>query len=255
MMRRASTLGLLLGLGLLAGMPVAASATPVVTLKAAAVPLKGYPGTGDILGAGTALEVEFTIKGTEVSGDAPSQLRGVNFFAPAGAKLHTQGFVTCTEAILRNSGPEGCPKKSQASPVGTAVASDTIAGEPIREKATVQAFFAPGGGLLFYGNAPSPISAQVYVPGKIMPVGSPFSYEVTTEIEEIASVPGAPNVSTEAINLKVGAAYRKHGKPVYYATVPKKCPKGGFPFKAELKFQNGEVVTKAYNAPCPKHKK
>jgi hypothetical protein len=258
MMRRASIFGAMLGLGLmglLASLPAAASAAPAVTLKAAAVPLKGFPGTGDILGAGAAIEVEITIKGTEVSGDAPSQLRGVNFFLPAGVKLHTQGFVVCTEATLREKGPEACPKKSQASPVGTAVASDTIAGEPIREKATVQAFFAPNGGLLFYANAPSPISAQVYVQGKYVKVGAPFSWEFTTEIEEIDSVPGAPNVSTEAINLKVGAAYKKHGKPVYYGTLPTKCPKGGFPLKAELKFQSGEVVTVPYNAPCPKHKK
>jgi hypothetical protein len=239
----------------LAVLPAAASATPVVTLKAVPVPLKGVPDSGDILGAPAAVEFEFTIRGTEVTGDAPSQLRGVNVFAPEGVKLHTAGFVTCTLATLERLGPEGCPKKSQASPVGSAEASDTIAGEPIKEKATVQAFFAPAGELIFYANAPSPISAQVYVGGTIHPASPPYAYEFESEVPLVESVPGAAAVSTEAINLKVGADYKKHGKVTSYITLPNKCPKGGFPLKAEMKFENGEVVTKTYNAPCPKKKR
>jgi hypothetical protein len=253
---RKSLLGLALVVGgALAVLPAAASATPVVTIKAVPVPIPGFPGTGDILGAGAAVEFEMTIRGTEVTGDAPSQLRGVNVWLPAGVKLHTAGFVTCTLKILEEKGPEGCPKKSQASPVGSAEASDTIAGEAIKEKGTVQAFFAPKGELIFYANAPTPISAQVYVGGTIHPSSSPFSYEFESEVPLIESVPGAAAVSTEAIDIKVGAAYRKHGKIVSYGTLPDKCPKGGFPLKAELKFESGEAVTVTYKAPCPKKKK
>jgi predicted YcjX-like family ATPase len=71
-------------------------------------------------------------------------------------------------------------------------------------------------------------------------------------VKLVDSVPGAPPVSTESINLKVGAAY-KHGKrTIYYGTVPKRCPKGGFPAKLELTFASGETVTTNYKAPCPK---
>ena len=89
MMRMASTRRALLGLavavaGVLAISPAVASAAPKVTLKAVPVPLKGVPGSGDILGAPAAVEFEFTIRGTEVTGDAPSQLRGVNVWAPDG---------------------------------------------------------------------------------------------------------------------------------------------------------------------------
>jgi len=69
-MRRAficlATLGLA-GLGLTS----LASATPVVTFKATAVPIPGYPHTGNILGAGAALQSEFTISGTEYGGFPP----------------------------------------------------------------------------------------------------------------------------------------------------------------------------------------
>jgi hypothetical protein len=260
MMRMASTRRALVGLavavaGVLAISPAVASATPKVTLKAVPVPLKGVPGSGDILGAPAAVEFEFTIRGTEVTGDAPSQLRGVNVWAPKGVKLTTAGFVTCTLSTLELKGPEACPKKSQASALGSVEASDTIAGEAIKEKGTVQAFFAPNGELIFYANAPSPISAQVYVGGTIHPATGLYDYEFESEIPLVESVPGAAAVSTEAIDLKVGSSYKKHGKTVSYLTLPSKCPKGGFPLKAEMKFESGEVVISEYKAPCPKKKR
>ena len=170
-------------------------------------------------------------------------------------KLHSAGFVTCTLSTLELKGPEACPKKSQASALGSAEASDTIAGEAIKEKGTVQAFFAPKGELIFYANAPSPISAQVYVGGTIHPASPPFAYEFESEVPLIESVPGAAAVSTEAIDIKVGSSYKKHGKIVSYITLPNKCPKGGFPLKAEMKFESGETVVSEYKAPCPKKKK
>jgi len=264
MMRMASTRRALLGLavavaGVLAVSPAVASATPTVTLKAVPIPLKGFPGTGDILGAAAAVEFEFTIRGTEVTGDAPSQLRGVNVYAPTGTKLNTKGFVTCTLETLEKKGPVesegGCSKRSQASALGSVEASDTIAGEPIKEKGTVQAFFAPKGELIFYANAPSPISAQVYVGGTIHPASPPYAYEFESSIPLVESVPEAAAVSTEAVDIKVGAAYKKNGKVHSYITLPSKCPKGGLPLKSEMKFESGETVTTLYKAPCPKHKK
>jgi hypothetical protein len=251
-MRRASTCLALLGLAAL-GLPAVAPAAPVVTVVAKAVPIPGFPGTGNKLGAGAALEVKYTISGHESAGGVVSQLTHVNFFLPAGTKLHPQGFVTCKPEVLENTGPSGCPKKSQASPIGSAGVVDPIGGELVKENATVQAFFAPGGGLQFYANAASPISAQLLAAtGHYVPAAPPFSYEFTSEVKLIQSVPGAPAVSTETINLKVGAAYKQGKKTISYGTLPKKCPKGGFPIKTEVTFATGETSTATYKAPCPK---
>ncbi len=251
-MRRASTCLALLGLAVL-GLPAVASAAPTVTLVAKAVPIAGFPGTGNILGAGAAVEAKYTIKGTESTGGVPSQITGVNFYLPAGAKINQTGFVTCPPATLENIGPSGCPKKSQASPIGTAGVVDPIGGELVKENATLQAFFAPGGGLQFYANAASPISAQLLVgKGSFGTAGSPFGVKLSVAVQLIDSVPGAPPVSTESINIKVGAAYKKGKKTISYGTLPKKCPKGGFPVKSEITFATGEVSTAEYKAPCPK---
>jgi len=253
-MRRASTCLALLGLAVL-GLPAAASAAPTVTLVAKAVPIKGFPGTGNIYGAGAAVEAHFTIKGTEGIGGVPSPLTHVNFYLPYGAKVHAGGFVTCPPATLENVGPKGCPKKSQASPLGSANVAQKIGAETVREPATIQAFFAPGGGLQFYTNAEAPISAQLIAStGHYINSRKPYGPELDSEVRLITTLPEAPPVSTESINLVVGAAYKQGKKTVYYGTVPKKgqCPKGGFPLKSEMTFQTGETVTNTYKAPCPK---
>ncbi|MGH2853570.1 MAG: hypothetical protein ACRDLF_05190 [Solirubrobacteraceae bacterium] len=266
MMRRASTRRALLGLGvvgLLAGLPASAAAKPEVTLKAAAVPIPinlsnphsaTYPGTGDILGAGAALEVEFKITGTEYGG-SPAPITQIKTYAPAGTKLTTKGFATCSETVLKEKGPEGCPKKSYASPIGEAQGHVSFGSERVYEKLTVQGFFAPGGGLLFFADGRSPASIELISKGTITNGGGAFGPTVTAEVPLVESVPGALDGSAEFIKVKVGAAYKKHGKLISYGTVPKKCPKGGFPLKTEMTFLGGEVVTSEYHAPCPKHKK
>jgi hypothetical protein len=253
LMRRASTCLALLGCLAALGLPAAASAAPAVTLVARAVPIPGFPHTGNILGAGAAVEFKFTIKGTESTGGVPSQITEVKTWLPAGTKLHSQGFVTCPPATLENVGPSGCPVKSQASPVGSAAVVDPIGGELVKENATLQGFFAPGGALQFYTNAAAPISAQLIVStGHYVNSAPPYGPEFISPVALINSVPGAPPVSTESINIKVGAAFKQGKKTIYYGTVPKTCPKGGFPLKLELKFNSGESASATDKAPCPK---
>jgi hypothetical protein len=255
----------LLGLGvvvLLAGLPAAASAMPVVTVKAAPVPIPinlsnphsaTYPGTGDILGAGAALEVEFKISGTEYGG-SPSPITQIKTYAPAGIKLTTKGFATCTEATIKEKGPGGCPKKSYATPLGEARGQVSFGSTRVYETLTVQGFFAPGGGLLFFADGSTPASIELISTGTITNAGGPFGPLFTAEVPLVESVPGALDGSAEFIKVKVGAAYKQGKKLISYGTVPKKCPKGGFPLKTEVKFLSGEVVTSEYKAPCPKHK-
>ncbi len=262
MMRTASTRRALLGLctlGLLA-LPATASATPVVTLKAAAVPVPinpanphspTYPGTGDILGAPTAIETEFIITGTEYGG-APSPITQIKVYAPSGTKLHTTGWATCSKATIEKSGPEACPKKSYASPKGEARGQVSFGSTRVHETLSVQAFFAEGGGLLFAAEGSTPASIELISTGTVSSGNAPV---FTAEVPLVESVPGALDGSAEYIKVKVGAAYKKGKKLISYANVPTKCPKGGFPLKTEVKFLSGEVVPAEYKAPCPKHKK
>jgi hypothetical protein len=232
--------------------PALAPAAPTVTFKTRFLRIECFPGTGCRFGAGADVEAQLTIHGTESTGGVPSQLRQVVAYLPKGTELNPGPFPTCSPTTLEANGPEGCPKGSAATPVGVAGVVDPIGGSLISENATLQGFFAPGGGLDFYANASSPISAQIVSPGRMLPAAPPYERKLVTEIPLVDSVPGAPPVSDTSVDIKIGAAIRKAGKTIYYGVVPRKCPAGGFPERIELTFQSGETVTVTSALPCPR---
>jgi hypothetical protein len=249
-MRRTTACLVLVGLGALV-LPVVTSAAPTITLKAKAIPIPGFPHTGNILGAGAALQAEYTISGTEYGG-FPPPLIGVRFYGPSGAKLHPQGFATCAPGTLERLGPGSCPKKSFAGPKGSASGVVSFGTERVHETVSVQPFFSPDGGLAFFVDGTTPVSIEIVSKGRVVNASPPFGPTVLAEVPLVESVPGALDASVQQINVKVGAAYRKGKKTTYYITVPKKCPKGGFPLKTEMTFLGGAVSSTSYKAPCPK---
>jgi hypothetical protein len=281
-MRRASTCLALLGSLAVLGLPAAASAAaPTFTFKSKAVPIPKpgggtYPHTGNILaskgGLGTALEANFVITKAPGPGyGATAQnpeggippLAAVNFLLPAGSKINSSGFGTCTESVLKNTGPTGCGKSSVASPKGNALGEVTFGSERVPEEASLQAFFGANKSILFFVQGSSPVSLEFVSQGTYVNSGQPpYGLELKSTIPAIATVPGAALASTKTINIKVGAAIKKGKKLISYGALPSKCPKGGFPVKAELIFGGSyggerefgipaETVTKTYKAPCP----
>jgi hypothetical protein len=238
-----------------------ASAAPTVTVKGRAVPIAGFPGTGNILGAGAAVQVEVKISGTEYGG-FPPPLIGFNAYLPTGVHLHPQGFKTCpTATIFEEKAPENCPKGSAAGPVGKVYGVVAFGTTRVHEAAELFSFFAPGGGLEFFTFGHTPTTLEVPSSGHYVNLngGGGFGPKFVAQVPLVTTVPNAPYASVEAVNVKVGAAYRdkKTHKPVFYGRVPKKCPTGGFRVKAELTFaENGELtkpvtVKVPFRAPCP----
>jgi hypothetical protein len=257
MMRRISTALAVLGLAVL-GLSATASAAPTVTLKAKAVPIPGIPHSGNILGAPAALKAEYTISGTEYGG-FPAPLIGVKFFGPASAKLHPQGFATCAPSVIETRGTGPCPKASKAGPVGEGTGVVSFGTERVQETATIEPFFAPGGNLEFFVHGTTPVSIELLSTGKVVNSAPPFGPTVEAKVPIIESVPGALDGSTKSFYVQVGAAYKQGKKVISYITVPKHCPKGGFPLKTVLEFGNvnnpkepGEKAEATYKAPCPK---
>ncbi|MGA8362952.1 MAG: hypothetical protein WB709_00350 [Solirubrobacteraceae bacterium] len=228
----------------------AAEGAPTVTFKVKPQPIPGFPGTGNILGAGAQVTVQDTISGTEYGG-FPSPLVLLAILAPAGTKINSTGFATCSPAALENVGPSACPKQSIAGPVGEGIGVVTFGGEQVREKVTLQSFFAPNNGLTVYANGSTPVSLQIVEKGHWITGPAPYGPELIVDIPLVESVPGAPDASILSFKVAVGAAYRKHGKMHSYITLPKHCPRGGAPIKTELGFLSGEHSTVAFKQPCP----
>jgi hypothetical protein len=233
-------------------LPAVAAAAPAVTLQVAPIPIPGFPGTGNILGAGAEVQARVTISGTEYGG-SPSPLTQIVFYAPTGVKLTSTGFATCALAILEAGGPGGCPKHSSAGPPGEGLGVVSFGGERVSEKVTIQGVFIPDGGLAFYVEGRTPTSFQIIEKGYWTSVAAPFGPKLTAEVPLIETVPGADDASVLSFNVRIGAAYRRGKQTVSYITLPKKCPKGGAPVEMELKFLSGEISTVTYKAPCPKH--
>jgi hypothetical protein len=289
-MRRASTCLAVLGL-IVFGLPAVASAAETVKIKsfkAKAVPIPKpgggtWPKTGNCFGCGAAIEAEYVFEGSGY-GILPSLPQGgvppisaVNFYLPAGTKLHPQGFGTCTEQALKNDGTEvvskgACKSTSIASPVGSAEGEVTLENEEngkkfaqrVPESTTLQAFFGPNGQILFLTKGVTPIALEVIASGVYVNSAPPYGPELKTLVPAVPTLPGAPLASVKTIKIKAGAAFKKGKTLISYGTVPKKCPKGGFPIKTEVTFggmfggerEFGVPPLKAeatFKAPCPKH--
>jgi hypothetical protein len=235
-----------------------ALATPVVTFKAEPVPIPGFPHTGFILGAGTALEAEYKISGTEYGG-FPPPLIGVNFFLPAGVVLHPSGFPTCPTATLEpfGPGPRHCPEGSAAGPPGEATGFVAFGTEIVPETAKIEPFYAPGGGLTFFTFGHEPVLLEILSKGRYVGAGGLFGKKLESEVPLVETVPGAQDASVKTIRIKVGSAIRLNGKPVYYGRLPTSCAHGYLPVKTELMFAGlgglpQQTVTVEYKAPCPR---
>jgi hypothetical protein len=241
-------------------LPTTAAARPTVSVKAKIVPIPvnpgspkspTYPGTGNILGAGAALEAEMSIAGTEYGG-YPSPVTGIVVELPAGTKLHPQGFATCPLATLESHEVQKCPKKSIAGSKGEVLGVVSFGGTRVQEKLTLQAFFAPGNKLAFFAEGTSPASIEILTTAGFTTAPPPFGPKFSAEVPLVVTVPEAPYGSALSIRGVIGAAYKQGKKLISYGTVPKTCPKGGFKGKVEVTFLSGEVVTDEPTVPCPK---
>ena len=260
MMRRPPMMLVLLGLLAIAlALPSFASATPVVKFKARAVPIPGFRHTGNLKGAGAAVQAEYSIQGTEYGG-YPPPLEAINFYLPKGVVLHPSGFPTCPLSTLEptGQGPKACPKGSRAGPTGVVHGQVAFGAKIVPETATLESFYAPGGGLEFFTFGHTPTILEIISSGRYVNARGLYSHTLMAKIPLVETVPGAQDASVTSISVKVGSAIRRHGKTIYYGRLPKRCPRGGFPLKTEVKFAGvgglaPQTVTKTYKAPCPKH--
>jgi hypothetical protein len=237
--------------------PALAAAEPTVKASAKILPIPGYPHTGNILGAGADLETQFLISGTEYAG-GPPPLTGVKVYFPKGTKITTKGFPTCTSSVIKATGGNKCPKPSKAGPAGHTKGYVSLGGERVEETVTVQPYFVSGG-IDFWIEGDHPVKIEKLATGSwAFPASGPV---LTVEVPLIETLAEAPDASATSIINIAGGAIKKGKKTVYYGTIPKKCPSGGFPAKAELTFGNplnpmetGATVTASTKVPCPTKK-
>jgi hypothetical protein len=240
-------------LSLLSGV---AQAEPSVRFTASFVPIAGYPGTGNALGAGAAVQGEYTIAGTEYGGFPPPLTR-VNLYLPQGAAVHPAPFASCPLPTIEK-GPAKCPRDSSAGPPGKAEAFVVSGEERVRELLSLEPFYTTGAGLDFFLNGHTPVSVELVPAGQLLDGAGRLSEvpELSVRVPLIETVIGAPAGSLSRIAATFGSAVTTGGRTSYYTTIPTTCPTGGFWFKAELTFAAvaglpEQTVIQPDRATCP----
>jgi hypothetical protein len=238
-------------------LPETARASQHVTLQTKFIP--------DKLGKATTIEFGFRVNSV-TPGQVPSPVTEVNLDLPAGMGLATStlGLAQCTPSILLEQGPSGCPANSRVG-TGTARAELPGEGEILTETAVVQALLGPPVNeteqVLFYAEANTPVSAQLVFPGLVLPAPSArYSGRLDTAIPLIPTWADGPDIAVTSFSSTLGPLgltyYRHvHDKIVPFKpkgiAVPTKCPRGGFPFRADFTFLDGTHASTTSTVPCP----
>jgi hypothetical protein len=217
------------------------------------------------LGTRTTIELSFQVHST-TPGHAPSPVTDIDLRLPAGLGLATStlGLANCEPSALLALGPDGCPANARIGH-GSAIVAIPTEGEPVEEAGSLTVFVGRPDSepleVLFYAEGSSPVVAQLVFPGRLLGDGKPFSERLNTTIPLIPTWPGGPDVTVTRMSATVGPLgltyYRRvRGHVVAYhprgIALPRHCPRGGFPFRADLSFLDGARVSATRVVPCPR---
>jgi hypothetical protein len=240
---------------LCACLPSAAQAGQAVRLSATLTPER--------LGHGTTVGFAFEIAAPP--NRVPPPLTGLDLSYPGnlGFALSGLGLATCLATTLAVLGPEGCPAESRMG-YGAALAEIPVGPLIVREPAEVAIVrtIDPGGrlALLFYADGEEPVSAQIVFPGVLVPAPAPFGGQVHVDVPLVPSLPEAPDVAIVRLRATLGPqhlTYYRHvnGRAIPYnpkgILLPKRCPRGGFPFAGRFTFVDGSTATAHTSVACP----
>jgi hypothetical protein len=218
--------------------------------------------TPDTLGAAANLSIAASFAS---SADVPpSPIDRLTLYGPAGLAIRAQGAGTCTEAMLEQRGPAGCPADSRVG-FGGGVAVLALAGQLVREPFTLDFFFASAARahlrLLAYASSISPVSASLVVVAQEIPAPIPYGLGFSVQVPRVLTIPGAEYASVESAFASIGASDVAYFKTVGRRrtlvhvkglTVPRTCPAGGFPTRATVAFADGTTFTVDPTIPCPR---
>jgi ferredoxin len=183
---------------------------------------------------------------------------------PKGLKIDTKPFEknTCSKEQIESQGANTCPRKAIIGS-GTSWIGAVLGSQIVFEQAKVTAFAGPRENgkpvLNVYADARSPVSAQIVLHGVLKPDSSDkskFGQLVDVDIPPIPTAPGSPDATILqfTVTLDGTVKVKEKGKTVkkYLAYLPKSCPKGGFQWKGDFGFTDGQQMSGTTTSPCPK---
>lgn len=216
------------------------------------------------LGRPAAIRVGFTIP--DPPGVDISPLTGMRLLLPAGMSIGASelGLQTCTQAVLEEEGPSGCPVNSVIGS-GGATAEVPFGSQRVFEHVKILIFSAPllngKPQLVVSAVGQHPVIANIVFTGAALEAESPFGGVIETTMPPVPGLPGGPDVGLVSMQIAIGPrslTYREtvHGKTVRFhpagVVLPRDCARGGFPFEVQLGFMDGSSTTARTAVRCPK---
>jgi hypothetical protein len=241
---------------LCSGLPShAAAETAAVQLHAAFNPLA--------LGHRTTLEFGFAFAAPP--GKVPQPLTAVELHYPnnLGLGLSGLGLATCDAPALEAGGPRRCSPNAVMG-FGQVLTGVVFGAEIVSEMAPITIMRAPDKegrlAVLFFAEGTTPIDTRIIFPGLLLPSRAPFGGVVNIGVPLVETLPGAPYVSVIKLHSTIGPR-----RVIYYERVgghtlaytprgillPRRCPRGGFPFAASFSFADGSRASAKTTVRCP----
>jgi hypothetical protein len=239
--------------------PASAAGAPRVALQAALLPER--------LGAGTTIEFAFGVAFADHEKPVPVRVIQLRYPAHLGIATSGLGLSTCSAQTLEDGGPPGCPAESVMG-YGSGLAEVSVGHVTLYEPVKLTTFMAPVRdghlGLLFFADGEEPVAAEVVIPGVVLPSQAPFGGDLTTSVPLVPTWPEGPDVVLTRFSTTLGPGVGRRrvtyweysrGRYIPYhprgVILPRRCPRGAFPFAATLTFENGKRSRAHTVVPCP----
>jgi len=196
---------------------------------------------------GTRVNVLLTLSKTD--GTKPSPTGGqagddVTVTLPAGMGLNYAKFPKCNQSRLQSSGPRACPRGSR---VGTGSLEADASPVLAKVGGTVTAFNGTGRTYLLY--VVPEISSPLIIRGRLQ-----GSRRLTFEVPLVPTLPGQPNATLTRFQVTTGATFtrrvRGKRKKYNYLENPRTCPRAGYAWRFDFKYENGETLSVPVAARC-----
>jgi hypothetical protein len=247
-----TTAALVLCSASLAASALAASGPPspqIATLTAGFSPLR--------LGARTSVSLGFRI--ARAGGGLPSALTAVDFTYPRVLPLGTSelGQATCNPARLQVFGPKACPPNSIMGG-GTALAKFQVSPIVSHEDASLALVAGPSKNgyvnMLIAASGEYPVETRILMSAILLP----GHFHIAVPL--VPGIPEGPDVAVVSVHATLGGRLtyfeQRHGHRVAFhptgVLLPRRCPKGGFPFSATFSFLDGTQTRAHTTVRCPR---
>lgn len=255
---------------LVAALAVLAVSWPGVTAQAAApVQLAAAFDAGATLGTSSALRVGLRIDPRRARSPVTQVL--LEYPRSLGLVSGGLGLAACAppasdfEAVLvHGSGLGGCPRNAVMG-YGTVVAEVRLSdGQVIPEYGTIALLAGPIDkgvlGLVVHIDGLRPFSGRFLLAGNVAPPRGPYGGAIAVRFPVVPSLKGVADVALTRLTLTIGDpriryVERVRGRAVSYrpeaVVLPQRCPRGGFGFRARLRFEDGGRATARTTVRCP----